>query len=101
MQVHGVLIMTLLIFGVDNSSSSHSDNPKNNVLVLGERPTCGINGRFGSPEKSLVLILLKQNKILFEFNIIMLIIVGCLLMEKKSLNFKLTTKVLTFQLDFA
>ena len=51
-----------MIFGVDNSSSSHADNRKNNFLILGEGPTCGINGSFGSPEKNLVLILLKQTK---------------------------------------
>ena len=39
------------IFGVDNYSSSHSGNHKNNVLVLGEVPTYGINGSFDSPEK--------------------------------------------------
>ena len=31
------------IFGIDNGSSSHTDNSKNNVLVLGEGPTDGIN----------------------------------------------------------
>ena len=35
----------VLIFGVYNSSSSHTDNPKNNFLVLGEEQTFGINGR--------------------------------------------------------
>ena len=40
-----------VIFGVDNSSSSHDDNRKNNFLVLGEGPTYGINGTSGSPEK--------------------------------------------------
>ena len=34
------------IFGVDNSSSSLADNRKNNILVLGEGPTYGINGSF-------------------------------------------------------
>ena len=29
----------IVIFGVGNSSSSHSDNRKNNFLVLGEGPT--------------------------------------------------------------
>ena len=29
----------VLIFGVGNSSSSHTDNRKNNFLVLGEDPT--------------------------------------------------------------
>ena len=47
-------------FGVDNSYSSYSDNCKNNFVNLGEEPTFGINGSFGLPEKSLVLILVKQ-----------------------------------------
>ena len=51
-----------IIFGVDNSSSSHVDNHNNNFLILGEGPAFGINGSFGSPEKSLVLILLKQTQ---------------------------------------
>ena len=54
MEVHGVLKMTflkLVIIGVDNSSSSHSDNGKNNFLILGNGTTFGINGSFGSPEK--------------------------------------------------
>ena len=45
------------MFDVDTSSSSHTDNQKNDFLVLGEGPTFGINRSFGSPEKSLVLIL--------------------------------------------
>ena len=39
------------IFGVDNSSSSQSNNRKNNFLISGESPTYGINGTFGSPGK--------------------------------------------------
>ena len=51
----------VIIFDADNSLSSHSDNRQNNFLLLGEGPTYGINGSFGSPEKkSLVLILLRQ-----------------------------------------
>ena len=42
----------VIIFGVDNSWSSHADNHKNNFLVLGEGPTFGINGSFGSPGKN-------------------------------------------------
>ena len=41
----------VIIFDVDNSSSSHSDNQKNDFLVFGKAPTFGINGRFGTPEK--------------------------------------------------
>ena len=50
----------VIMFGVDSSSSCHADNRKNNFLILGEGATFGINGSFGSPEKSLVLILVKQ-----------------------------------------
>ena len=42
----------VLIFGIDNSSSSPTDNRKNNILVLGEAPTYGISGNFGSPENN-------------------------------------------------
>ena len=44
----------VIIFGIDNSSLSYSDNHKNIFLILG--PTCSISGSFGSSEKSLVLI---------------------------------------------
>ena len=46
----------VIIFGVDNSSSSHTDNLKNDFLILGEGPTFGISGSFGAPERHLVLI---------------------------------------------
>ena len=51
-------------FGVDNSSSSHSDNRKNNFLILGEVPTYGINGSpaLDHQRKSLILILPKQTE---------------------------------------
>ena len=54
----------LLIFGVGNSFSSHTDNRKNNFLVLRGGDTFGINGSFGASEKQSVLALLKQSKIL-------------------------------------
>ena len=41
----------VIIFGVDNRSSSHTDNHKNNFLVLGQGDTFGINGSFCAPEK--------------------------------------------------
>ena len=37
----------VVIFGVDNSSSSHTDNGTTNFLVLTEGPTDDINGIFG------------------------------------------------------
>ena len=36
----------VIIFGVDNSSSTQTDNYENNVLTLSEDPTYGINGSF-------------------------------------------------------
>ena len=51
----------IIIFGVDNNSSSHSDNRKNNFLMLGEGPTYGINGSFGSPEKHFDVNIIKAN----------------------------------------
>ena len=41
----------VVIFGVDNSSSSHTDNWKNNFLVSGEGPTQNINDSTGAAEK--------------------------------------------------
>ena len=41
----------MLIFGVDNSSSSHTDNLKNDFLILGEGSTFVINGNFGTSDK--------------------------------------------------
>ena len=38
-------------FGVDNSSSSYTDNRQNNFLVSGEGDTFGINRSFGALEK--------------------------------------------------
>ena len=38
-------------FGVDYSSSSHTDNQGNDFLISGEGDTFRINGRFGAPEK--------------------------------------------------
>ena len=40
------LAKNVIIFGVDDTPSSDTDNLKN-----GESPTFGINGRFGSSEK--------------------------------------------------
>ena len=50
----------VIVFGVDNNSSSHSDNRKNNFLILGECPTYGINGSFGVPEKKFSINFTKQ-----------------------------------------
>ena len=52
---------SVIIFGVDNSSSSHADNRKSNFLVLGVGPTFGINRSFGSPEKKFSINFSKAN----------------------------------------
>ena len=51
----------VVIFGADNSSSSHIDNPKNNFLVLGEGPIEGINGSVGPEEKKISINFTKAN----------------------------------------
>ena len=42
---------TVVLFDVDNSSSSHADNFYSNLLVLDEGYTDNINGSFGAAEK--------------------------------------------------
>ena len=44
----------VVIFDVDNTSSSHTNNQKDNVLVLGEGPTKAINDRICAAEKTTV-----------------------------------------------
>ena len=63
-------------FGVDNSSSSHIDNDKDNFLILGEGPTYGINGRYQG--KSLALTFVQQRQNSAWVCIAMVIIVFCL-----------------------
>ena len=52
----------VIIFGVDNGSSSCVDNPKSNFLILSKDPPFGINGKFGSPEKKFSISFTKANK---------------------------------------
>ena len=51
----------VIIFGVDNSLSSHADNRKNNFLVLSEGTAFGINDSFGSAEKKFSITFSKAN----------------------------------------
>ena len=95
-----VFAKNVVVFGVDNSSSSHTDNCKNNCFVLGEGDTFGIHGSFRAPEKSLVLILVKQKQNFASVCTTFVIKVICLLTEKKSINLKLLKKMSTFQLNF-
>ena len=68
--------------------------------MLCEGPTFGINGNFGLPEKKFSINLVKQTQIFAWVCIIMLVIVICLFVEKKSLSLKSTIKMLTFQCNF-
>ena len=49
-----------MIFCVDNCASSHTDNLKNDFLILGEGDTFGINGSFDPPRKKVILVLVKK-----------------------------------------
>ena len=86
---------TAIIFAVDNSLSSHSGNRKNNFLLLGK----GINGSFRAPEKKLDISFSKATtKFCFSLHYNVdnshFFVNG-----KKSLNLKLTRKMLPFQLS--
>ena len=73
---------------------------QNYLSVLGEDPTFGINGNFGSPDKKFSINFSKANK---KFSLSLHFIADnnyFLLMEKQSLSLKSTTKMLTFQLNF-
>ena len=77
-----------MIFGIDNSSSSHVNNRKNNFLILGLGRTFRINRSFVSPDKKFNINLTKANTkfcLSLHYN---LIVVICLLMEKKKLHLK-------------
>ena len=47
--------------GINYRSSTHSNNHKNNYLILGEGPTYSINGSFGSPEEKWSITFTKSN----------------------------------------
>ena len=49
------------ISGVDNSSSSHSNNRKNNFLMLGESPTLVLMERLDHQEKKFNINFTKEN----------------------------------------
>ena len=79
-----------------NSSLSHSDNCKNNFLVLGKDTTCEVNGNFGSPEKKFS-INFSKTKTKFCLSLHYNADNSCLFVNrKKSLNLKPTVKMLIF-----
>ena len=82
-------------FGVDNSSSPHTDNQKN-YFLLSLRDTFGIDESFGAPGNSLVLILITQ---IWNFSWVcntMVITVICLLTGNKIYKFKAIIKNVNF-----
>ena len=76
------ILKNVVIFGADNSSSSHSDNDKNNFLELGEGSTDDINASVGAIEEKFSINFTKANKNFAWVCIIMVIIVIYSLMEK-------------------
>ena len=81
-----------IIFGVDNSFSSHSDDRKNIFLVVDGGQTFRINESFGFPEKKFSINFSKVNTkfcLSFRYNANNSV---CFLMENKSLNLKPTKK---------
>ena len=90
----------VIIFGVDNSSLSHTDNQKNDFLVLGEGPIFGINGSFGSPEKTFSNNFNKE-KTKFSLSLHYNSDNSYLFVDRKEIyKFKLVIKMLTFHLNF-
>ena len=91
----------IVIFVVDNNSSSHADNRKNTFLVLDEEPTSGTNGSFGSPEKKICYYFCKESKkfcLSLHYNCDnSYLIVNA---KKIFLSLKPITKMLTIQFNF-
>ena len=86
----------VLIFDVDNISSSHTGIRNNYFLVLGEGDTFGINGSFGAPEKKFSISFSNANT-KFCLNLhYMLIITICLVTEKKIYKFSAINKNVNF-----
>ena len=91
----------VIIFSVDNSSSSHSGICKNDFLILHKIPLMVLMEALVHQSKCLVLLLLKKTQNFVWGYSIMLIIVICLLIENKSLSLKPTMKMLIFQLNLS
>ena len=92
--VNNDIVINAITFGIDNSSSSHADNHKNNFLVPGDGPTLELMEILVHHKKNLVSICFPSGYI------IVLVIVTFLLLENESLNLKPRIKMSTFQLNF-
>ena len=69
MKFYNDLAKNTVIFGIDDFSSSHSDNCKNKFLMIGEGPAYGINGSFGLPKRKFSTNFTKAKITLFEFTL--------------------------------
>ena len=58
----------VIIFGVDNSSSSYAYNLKKDFLILGQEGTIGINSSFGAPNKIPIDFSKAKTKICLSFH---------------------------------
>ena len=88
----------VIMFGVDNSSSSYFDNCKNNFLVVDEGPTLGINGSFCSLEKKFSINFSKESPN-FCLSLHHNANNSYLFVNVNSLKLKPTIKMLIFQLN--
>ena len=78
----------VVIFGVDNSSSSHPDNIKNDILVLGEGPIDESDDTKITTEVKYSVNITKSKK---ENLFTVQAIAFCMLMAWRSINSKLKT----------
>ena len=90
----------VIIFGIDNSSLSQTDNRKNNFLLLEEVPTNSIEESFGSPKKKFSINFSEARARCSLSLHYMVINIFCLLTEKKFLILRPIIKTLNFQLNF-
>ena len=88
------------IFGVDNTSSSHADNRKNNFLILGKHPDFGINGSFGLPDKKISINFTKTNTKLCLCSHYNVDNNYLFVNEKEIFNFKADNKNINFPTQF-
>ena len=91
-------VRNVVIFNIDNSSSSHADNRKNNFLVLDKGDTFGINRSFGVLERKFS-INFRKTKFCFSLHYNGITVI-CLLTKNKSLSLKLKMETSTFPLYF-
>ena len=93
--------MNLIIFGVDNSSSSHTNNCNKIFLILGEVPIFGTNRSFSSRKKNFNINFSKEKTKLclslhYNGDNSYLLVNG-----KKPLSLRPIMETPTFQLGFA